>query len=135
MGQSLDYNRSIAVGRCIRLRESRSSTGAPGLMPGIDYAAVRSLVALADVLELAGFEEVEYSGDQLRGPCLIRGSTSPTSRSFSANLRTHQFHCFKCGAAGNQLDLWVAISNLPLHAAARDLCERLGVEIPAIRRW
>jgi len=103
-------------------------------MPGIDYQQVRSVIRLADVLELVRFEAVETSGDQVRGPCPIHGSSSHTSRSLSANLRKNTFQCFKCGASGNQLDLWVAITKLPLHEAARDLCQNLGIEVPEIRR-
>jgi hypothetical protein len=103
-------------------------------MPGIDFAEVRSRVRLAQVLELAGFRVVSRMGDQVRGPCPVHGSSSPRSRSFSANLGRNTFRCFRCGATGNQLDLWVAISKLPLHEAATDLCARLGIEIPFIRR-
>jgi len=101
-------------------------------MPGIDYRALRSQVGIADMLWLCTFQAVETAGDQVRGPCPIHGSTSPTSRSFSANLRKNNFRCFKCGASGNQLDLWMAITKLPLHEAARDLCAKLGREVPEI---
>jgi DNA primase len=104
-------------------------------MSGIDYAQLRALVQIQEVLRLAGFAQVEAVGDQLRGPCQIHGSQSPTSRSFSVNLRKHTFRCFKCNAAGNQLDLWVAVSKLPLRTAARDLCDRLGIAPPEIRHW
>jgi DNA primase len=104
-------------------------------MPGIDYAELRRIVKIADVLRLARFEETDGAGDQVRGPCPIHGSTSSTRRSFSANLAKQTFQCFKCGASGNQLDLWVAVSQLPLHDAAKDLCTRLGIEVPEIRRW
>ena len=104
-------------------------------MPGIDFAEVRARVSIRQVLELVGFQATEQTGDQLRGPCPIHGSTSPGSRSFSANLTHNSFRCFKCGAQGNQLDLWIAISKLPIHKAAADLCERLGIEPPLIRRW
>lgn len=104
-------------------------------MAGVDYAQVRALIGMAEGLRLIGFESVEASGDELRGPCLIHGSTSASSRSFSANLRKQTFRCFKCGAMGNQLDLWVEVSKLPIHAAARDLCERAGVGVPEVRRW
>jgi DNA primase len=104
-------------------------------MPGIDYVKLRSLVSIEDALRVAGCEPSDISGDQLRGPCPIDGSQSPTSRSFSVNVQKGTFRCFKCGASGNQLDLWVAISKLPLHEAARDLCQRLGVDPPEIRTW
>lgn len=104
-------------------------------MPGIDYAKLRAEIRIQQVLELLAFEPTDSAGDEVRGPCPIHGSTSPGSRSFAANLRKHTFRCFKCGAGGNQLDLWAATSKLPLHSAARDLCQRLGIEAPEIRRW
>ena len=104
-------------------------------MAGIDYAMLRSLVSIADVLRLAGFAQSEATGDQVRGPCPIHGSSSPTSRSFSADLRKHTFRCFTCGTSDNQLDLWIAVSKLPLHEAARDLCDRLGIDVPEVQRW
>jgi DNA primase len=103
-------------------------------MPGIDFAEVRGRVSMHQVLELVGFEATESSGDQVRGRCPIHGASSATSRSFSANLHKHTFRCFKCGAAGNQLDLWVAVSQLPLHEAAQELCRRVGVEVPVVKR-
>ena len=106
----------------------------PRSMPGIDFTEVRARIHLADVLELAGFSVVGRMGHQVQGPCPVHGSSSPRSRSFSANLRRNTFRCFRCGAAGNQLDLWVAVSKLPWHEAAADLCARLGIEIPFIRR-
>jgi DNA primase len=104
-------------------------------MPGIDYARVRLQIEIAVVLDLIGFQPVESSGDQVRGPCPIHGSTSPMSRSFSANLEKNTVQCFKCGAAGNQLDLWMAVSKLPLPDAARQLCVQAGIEVPEVRRW
>ena len=104
-------------------------------MPGIDYAEVRSQIRMADVLRLIGFEATESQGDELRGPCPVRGSNSPRSRSFAANVAKDRFQCFKCGAQGNQLDLWASITKLPLFEAARDLCEKAGVAVPEVRRW
>lgn len=104
-------------------------------MPGIDFAQLREQIRIADVLRLLEFRAVESSGDELRGPCPIHGSSSSTSRSFSANVRKQTFICFKCGASGNQLDLWVATSKLPLYEAACNLCERLDIEVPRIEKW
>lgn len=104
-------------------------------MPGIDYAKVRELVAIAQVLDLLDFVATESSGAQVRGPCPIHQSSPATSRSFSVNLAKNTFRCFKCGAAGNQLDLWMAITRLPVHEAAADLCTRLGIDPPLVQRW
>jgi DNA primase len=101
-------------------------------MPSIDYRALRSTVALAQVLDLLKFVPASRKGDELRGPCPVHGSNSPASRSFSADLRKNSFHCFRCGAGGNQLDLWAKTQNLSIYAAALDLCERLGIPIPQL---
>lgn len=103
-------------------------------MPGVDFRSIRSQVTMSQVLRLLNFVPCAARGDQLRGPCPIHGSSSPRSRSFSANLQKQKYRCFKCGAAGNQLDLWAAATKLPLHAAAVELCERLGLHVPWIDR-
>ena len=82
-------------------------------MPGIDFHAVRSMISMAQVLELIRFVAHECSGDQLRGPCPVHGSKSQKSRSFSVNLARSAYQCFKCGSWGNQLDLWAAVMKTP----------------------
>lgn len=106
-----------------------------GIMPGVDFQAVRSMVSIADVLELVGFVPRISSGDQMRGPCPIHESRSPRSRTFSANLERNAYRCFKCGSTGNQLDLGAAVIGEDLHSATIMLCEKLHVEVPWIRRW
>jgi DNA primase len=103
-------------------------------MPAIDFRAARSQVRLAEVLELLGFEPRSRCGDQMRGPCLVHGSRTPTSRAFAAHLGKGVWHCFRCSAGGNVLDLWVAVTRQDLHAAVIDLYRRLGREVPMLRR-
>ena len=99
-------------------------------MPGIDFAALRRELRLAQVLELLDFEPRTRRGAQVRGPCPVHGARSPRSRSFTAHLARHCWHCFRCGAGGNALDLWVAVTKLPVYHAALDLCQRLHVDVP-----
>ena len=99
-------------------------------MPSIDFKRVRESVSISKVLDLLGFAGVQDSGDQVRGPCPLHGSLSPTSRVFSVNLRKNAFQCFKCGKQGNQIDLWAQSQELPIFDAAIDLCDRLGVPVP-----
>jgi DNA primase len=101
-------------------------------MPGVRYREVRSLVSMAQVLDLLGFVPHEASGNEVRGRCPVHGSTSPKSRSFSANLKKSVYRCFRCGSAGNQLDLYAAATHQSLYAAAIDLCSRIGCEVPWI---
>jgi DNA primase len=99
-------------------------------MPGIDYRAARAALPLAAVLELIGYQPRSRRGDQLRGPCPLHGSRSRTSRVFAAPLGKNSYHCFRCGAGGNALDLWAALTGQALHAAVLDLCQRLGQPVP-----
>ncbi len=111
------------------MQESVSNSGST-VVPGIHFAEVRARITLADVLDLLGFVPCESSGDQVRGPCPVHHSISPSSRSFSANLKLHIYRCFKCGASGNQLDLYAAVTGLGLFEATLALCEQLHREIP-----
>jgi DNA primase len=99
-------------------------------MPAIDYRRARAELRLADVLGLIGYRPRTRHGLQWRGPCLVHGSRSATSRSFAAHLGKNVFHGFRCGAGGNALDLWAALRRLPRHAAVLDWCERLHRPIP-----
>ena len=63
----------------------------------------------------------------------MHGSRSRTSRAFAAHLGKNVYHCFRCGAGGNALDLWAALSRQPLHAAVLDLCERLHRPVPWLK--
>ena len=99
-------------------------------MPGIDFALLRGQVPLAQVLDLVGFRALTRVGWQLRGACPVHGSTSPGSRSFAAHLAKQCWQCFRCGAGGNALDLYAAVTKLPLYAAAVELCARLHLPVP-----
>jgi DNA primase len=82
------------------------------------------------VLELIGYQPRWRRGPPGRGPCPWRGCRTASSRSFAVHLGKNLFHCFHCGAGGNALDLWAALSQLPLHAAVLNLCRRLHHEVP-----
>jgi hypothetical protein len=99
---------------------------------GIDYALLRRQVTISQVLELIDFHPVSRSGSQVRGPCPVHRSSSEKSRVFSVNLEKNTYQCFgrKCGSKGNQLDLYVAVTGLPIYEAALELCEKLGIDVP-----
>src|SRR5947209_1689659 len=99
-------------------------------MPLIDLRAARTQLRLADVLDLVGFTPCTRRGVQLRGPCPVHRSARPASRAFTAQLGKGIWHCFGCGAGGNALDLWAAVTRQPLYAAVIDLCTRLGQDVP-----
>jgi len=98
-------------------------------MKYVDFRLLREKVPMSAVIELLGYVPRSNKQGQLRGPCPVHQSKSPTSRVFSVNLARNAFRCFSCGAQGNQLDLWAQIHSLSTHAAAIDLAERIGVDV------
>jgi DNA primase len=103
-------------------------------MPGVDFRQLRLLVSMRDVLDLLGWQPRTRRGEQLRGPCPLHGSRSPTSRCFAVHVGKQVYHCFRCGASGNALDLYAAATGAPIYQAALDLCGRLGRAVPWLRR-
>jgi DNA primase len=99
-------------------------------MPAIDFTLLRQQVSLAQVLDLVGFTPTTRCGPQWRGPCPVHGSKSPRSRSFAAHVEKNCWHCFRCGASGNALDLYLAVTKLPVYEGALELCTRLHVAVP-----
>jgi DNA primase len=104
-------------------------------MPGIDFDILRAEVSMEQVLNQLNFDPTSRSGNQWHGPCLVHGSTSSGSRSFSVNLDTGRYFCHKCQSHGNALELWAAVHKLNIYEAALDLCRALGSDVPWINRW
>ena len=99
-------------------------------MPGIDFMLLRQQLSLTQVLDLLGFTATTRRGPQLRGPCPVHRSTSPQSRSFAADVGKNCWHCFRCGAGGNALDLYLAVTGLPVYEGSLELCARLHISVP-----
>ena len=99
-------------------------------MPGIDYRRLRQLVPMAEVLELIGFQPTRRKGPRLRGPCPIPLCPSASDPDFSVQLDRQIYQCFACHSKGNQLDLWAAVQNLPLHPASIALCHAASITPP-----
>jgi hypothetical protein len=96
-------------------------------MNQLDYAAARAQVSIAQVLALIDYRPSRAADDQWRGPCPLCPTPSrPHLRCFSVNLGTNLFQCFRCRRSGNALDLWVALTGLPLYQATLDLCYKLN---------
>ena len=99
-------------------------------MPLIDLRQARREIRLAVVLELLDWRARECRGAQVRGPCPLHGSSSPRRRSFSAHLDRNTWQCFRCGASGNALDLWLRVRQQPLYPAVLELYRQLGRAVP-----
>lgn len=113
-------------------------------MPSIDYARLRGRLRIVELLSRMGWHATEVRGEQLRGPCPFcaqghrakevadRPSAAPTCpgtrslpRIFSVHRMKNLYRCFRCGAAGNALELWSTYRGLSLYAAAVELLTEL----------
>jgi DNA primase len=103
------------------------------IMAAIDYRLLRAEVGIEAVLKLLGFVAVVRHGDQVRGTCPLHTPQRSGSRSFSAHLTRNAYRCFRCGSAGNQLDLWAAATGQPLYQAAIALCAKLHRQAPWLK--
>lgn len=101
-------------------------------MSGIDFTLLRQQLPLAQVLDVLDFTPTSQRGPQLRGPCPVHGSTTPHSRSFAAHLQKNCWYCFRCGAGGNALDLYLAVTKLPVYEGTLELCARLHLPVPRL---
>jgi DNA primase len=99
-------------------------------MPHLDYAALRAQISIRSVLQQCNYVPLLIRGDQWRGPCPLHGPEQHRDRCFSVNIRKNVFRCFRGQASGNQLDLWISLTNLSPYEAALDLCQRLHIEPP-----
>jgi DNA primase len=99
-------------------------------MPGIDFRQARQQIRLSEVLELLDYQPQRQTGEQLRGPCPLHGSRAPTSRCFAAHLGKDVWHCFRCGASGNALELGAVLTHQGIYEAVLELYRRLGRPAP-----
>lgn len=99
-------------------------------MPLLDLRQARADIRLAEVLELLGWGARARRGLQVRGPCPLQGPASARSRSFAAHRGKGCWQCFRCGAAGNALDLGAWATRQELDAAVHDLYRRLRRALP-----
>lgn len=99
--------------------------------PAIDFAAIKRVVTMAAVLSLLGCEG-QTRGQQHRGPCPLHGTTRGTARCFSVNHGKNIFHCFKCGQSGDAIDLYAKATGQTPYDATRDVCQRLGIDVPML---
>ncbi len=99
----------------------------------LDYAALRARISIAEVLALLHYQPRRQRAAKCRGRCPLHQSDQPLdskSTCFSVDLQRNLFHCFACGAKGNQLDLWRLHTKLPLYQAALHLCQQTNIIPP-----
>ena len=88
----------------------------------VDFAAIKSSVALAPLLRQYQVKLHRSGPNQYRGCCPIHGGDG--REAFHANLTMNVFHCFACGAGGSVLDFVAAMERCTLREAALQLAHQ-----------
>lgn len=102
------------------------------IMAGVDFGKIRTTFPVESALEKLECKPTHQRGTQLRGPCPVCGRQG---RCLSANAATNRYFCHGCKSCGNVLELWMAVTALPIHQAAIDLCRTFGRQVPVVKRW
>ncbi len=103
--------------------------------PALNFAELRSRVAMQDVLKLIAWTgRLSSNASTQRGHCPVHQSTNQKETSFVVDITKKAYCCHRCGSEGNVLDLWAATQNLPLFDAAWNLVDRLGIDPPLLKK-
>ncbi len=104
-------------------------------MRPIDFARLKQLVPMHQVLDLISWRPLRRENDELRGPCPVHLSTSPKSRCFA--VKGNSWYCHgRCRHGGDQVRLYAEVRGLLVYDAAVELCGELKIAVPylALRR-
>jgi len=82
------------------------------------------------VLELVGFRKTSGDDVQLRGNCPLPDCGEP--KCFSVNVAKKKWQCHRCKVSGGVLDLYQKTHNVNVYAAAKQVCEQLGLPLPLL---
>jgi hypothetical protein len=96
----------------------------------IDFAHLKAQLSMERLLGHLGLaQRLRGSGPQRRCACPIHCGDN-RGRTFSVNLQDNVFICFdaKCGKKGDVIDLWAALHQLNVRAAALDLIRTFNLE-------
>jgi transposase len=96
----------------------------------LDFAHLKRQLPMARVLDHLGLTaRLKGSGPQRRCACPIHRGDG-RGRTFSVNLAVNVYQCFdaQCGSQGDVIDLWAALSQRDVRAAALDLVHVFGLE-------
>ncbi len=96
----------------------------------LDFAHLKRQLPIGRVLDHLGLTaRLNGSGPQRRCACPIHRGDG-RGRTFSVHLEANAYRCFdvRCGSQGDVIDLWAALHQRDLRAAALDLVQVFGLE-------
>lgn len=101
-------------------------------LPPLDFARLRQMVTITQVLEHLDWQPRNRKGDQWRGPCLFHEGADPQGRDLAIDTHKSLYHCHKCHKEGNVIDFWVTWSGKEILPAAWDMVRTFGLEPPLL---
>lgn len=110
--------------------DARPAVEAPAAGVWLDFAHLKRQLSIARVLDHLGLSNrLKGPGSQKRCACPIHRGDG-RGRTFSVNLETNVYQCFdaKCASHGDVIDLWAALHQRDVRAAALDLVNVFGLE-------
>jgi transposase len=96
----------------------------------LDFAHLKRQLPMSRVLDHLGLTpRLKGPGAQRRCACPIHRGDG-RGRTFSVNLQTNMYQCFdgRCGSQGDVIDLWAALTQRQVRAAALDLVHVFALE-------
>ncbi len=97
-----------------------------GLIPEEIINQIRERVDIADVV--ANYVSLSKTGQNLKGLCPFHSEKTP---SFTVSPSRQIFHCFGCGAGGNEFTFVMKLEGTTFPDTVRELGRRAGITVPA----
>ena len=123
--------RSVVTATCpATVTETPAAVDAPPAGVWLDFTHLKRQLPMPRVLDHLGLTaRLKGSGPQRRCACPIHRGDG-RSRTFSVNLDANVYQCFdtRCGSHGDVIDLWAALHQRDLRAAALDLVHVFALE-------
>lgn len=116
----------------ITSRSNITPAVAENKLPPLNYARLREMVSITQILEHVNWQPRVRRGDQWRGGCLLHEEADAKSEAFAVETKKSVYCCHRCGGQGNVLDLWIALSGKPILAAGWDLVATFGLQPPLL---
>lgn len=103
-------------------------------LPPLDFAQLRQMVSITQVLEFMQWHPHSTRATQWRGYCPLHNEPPKggRSRTFAVDIGKNLYCCHRCGNQGNVLDLWSAFRTEPILPAAWALIHTFGLEPPLL---
>jgi hypothetical protein len=120
-------------GKEVTTATSKITAGAAeNKLPPLNFARLREMVPITQMLEHLNWDPRKRRGDEWRGGCPFHEEKDTKSEAFAIETKKSLYCCHRCGSQGNVLDLWIAFCGKPILAAGWDLVQTFGLEPPLL---